>query len=75
MTWSIAPCARTLLPDPAAPVVRRAAPAAEAALDAEMDRILMDSFPASDPPQWDSLAAGRPVLRALARTSVDSGAR
>lgn len=36
-------------------------------LDAEMDQILMDSFPASDPPQWDSLAAGRPVLRPASR--------
>jgi hypothetical protein len=26
------------------------------ALDAEVDRMLMDSFPASDPPQWDSLS-------------------
>ena len=36
---------------------------AEAAFDAQIDRMLMDSFPASDPPQWDSLAAGRPILR------------
>jgi hypothetical protein len=45
----------------------RAVRAAAELLDAEMDRILMDSFPASDPPQWDSLAVGRPVLRPASR--------
>jgi hypothetical protein len=45
----------------------RAIRAAAELLDAEMDQILMDSFPASDPPQWDSLAAGRPVLRPASR--------
>lgn len=55
---------------------RNALPAAEAeaAFDAEIDRILMDSFPASDPPQWDSLAAGRPVLRP-ARDELAASAR
>ena len=57
---------------------RAGTPAADAALDAEMDSILMDSFPASDPPQWDSLAAGRPVLRPpnrAERTEIDATAR
>jgi hypothetical protein len=39
-------------------------PASYATLDDAMDRTLTDSFPASDPPQWDSLAAHEPVLRA-----------
>jgi hypothetical protein len=40
---------------------RRSKPdaAPQANIEAEIDRILMDSFPASDPPQWDSLAAAR----------------
>ena len=44
--------------------------APEANIEAEIDRILMDSFPASDPPQWDSLAAARfvpPAPRAVRR--------
>jgi hypothetical protein len=49
------------------PEARSGTAAADAALDAEMDRVLIDSFPASDPPQWDSLAAGRPVLRPASR--------
>ena len=47
------------MPEP----VREPAPGSDAALDDAMDRTLEDSFPASDPPQWDSLAAHRPVLR------------
>ncbi len=36
----------------------------------------MDSFPASDPPQWDSLAAGRPVMRPLRqRSEIEATAR
>ncbi len=52
----------------------RAIRAAAELLDAEMDQILMDSFPASDPPQWDSLAAGRPVLRPASREPSEIGA-
>jgi hypothetical protein len=37
----------------------RREPDETAKVEAEIDRILMDSFPASDPPQWDSLAAAR----------------
>ena len=37
--------------------------AVDPVLEAEMDRVLMDTFPASDPPQWDSLAARRLDLR------------
>ena len=37
--------------------------ASDAALEAEMDRVLMETFPASDPPQWDSIAARRPSAR------------
>ncbi|HKE13219.1 MAG TPA: hypothetical protein VKB80_00015 [Kofleriaceae bacterium] len=45
--------------------------ASDAALDAAMDRTLMDSFPASDPPQWDSLASHQPVVRKAGRSSED----
>jgi hypothetical protein len=40
-------------------VTRREPDVPAANIEAEIDRILMDSFPASDPPQWDSLAAAR----------------
>jgi hypothetical protein len=52
-------------------------PADDAVLDAAMDRILMDSFPASDPPQWDSLAAHQPVVRKAGRSreASDPGRR
>jgi hypothetical protein len=37
-----------------------------------MDQILMDSFPASDPPQWDSIAAR---IRSRARPAPRAGER
>ncbi|HWM85219.1 MAG TPA: hypothetical protein VNO33_05260 [Kofleriaceae bacterium] len=41
---------------PAAALSPRDLAALDAAIEAEMDRVLMDSFPASDPPQWDSIS-------------------
>jgi hypothetical protein len=46
--------------------------AVDPVLDAEMDRVLMDTFPASDPPQWDSLAARRPSVRSAAVTGANT---
>ena len=48
--------------------------APEANIEAEIDRILMDSFPASDPPQWDSLAAARSASR-VPRSDRESAPR